>query len=371
MALKQNYDVPEWVDAKGKINEVLFCDEFVKEHPMKFVDNRFTDIYGTVPNERIKKLISDMLSPYVFAGLSRRIGGIFDYLKLYCYAESLPNCSDEIHVQNGVLKISGRFIERMDICANRLNVRYNNKADEPRVFLKFIHDLLEDEDILTLQEYLGYCLIPSTRAQAMLFIIGNGGEGKSRLGVVLKSIFGDSMIESQLHRLESDRFARANLQNKLLMVDDDLQLEAFSSTGCIKTLVTAETPVDVELKGQQSYQAKLYARFLSFGNGSPKSLYDKTEGFSRRMIILTTKPIPQDRKVDRYIADRMVEEKEGIFNWMFEGLQRLIGNSFCFTISDKTKQNNAEMMSDNCNIIEFLADENVVFFDDDRQISSM
>ncbi len=101
------------------------------------------------------------------------------------------------------------------------------------MFLKFLHDMLEDEDILTLQEYLGYCLIPSTKAQAMMFIIGNGGEGKSRIGVVMKSIFGDAMIESKLHRLESDRFARANLQNKLLMIDDDMQLEALTSTGCL------------------------------------------------------------------------------------------------------------------------------------------
>lgn len=238
------------------------------------------------------------------------------------------------------------------------------------MFLRFLSDMLEDVDIMTLQEYLGYCMIPSTKGQAMMFIVGSGGEGKSQLGIVLKAIFGDSMIESKLHRLESDRFSRANLQNKLLMTDDDMQLEALTSTGYIKNLITTETPVDIEIKGRQSFQARLYARFLCFGNGSPKALYDRTAGFGRRLIILTTKPVSNDRRTDRFIAEKMIAEKNLIFLWMFDGLKRLISNNYSFTLSDKTRRNVAEMMSENCNIIDFLSDPAAISFDG-GQISSM
>lgn len=252
-----------------------------------------------------------------------------------------------------------------------MNVRYKENQSEPKVFLQFLRDMLEDEDIVTLQEYLGYCLIPSTRGQSMLFIIGNGGEGKSRIGFVMKHIFGDSMIESKLHRLETDRFSRANLQNKLLMIDDDMQLEALTSTGYIKNLITAETPVDIEVKGQQSFQAEIYSRFLCFSNGSPKALYDRTDGFGRRLIILTTKLIPKDRIIDRYIADKMIAEKDLIFKWLFEGLQRLIKNNYCFTVSDKSKQNVSDLMSENCNVIDFLADNDTVKFGKEYKTASM
>ena len=47
--------------------------------------------------------------------------------------------------------------------------------------------------ILTLQEYLGYLLIPSTKAQKMLVMTGKGGEGKSRIGLLLKKLFGEEM----------------------------------------------------------------------------------------------------------------------------------------------------------------------------------
>lgn len=361
---------PAWLSDKGIINEMLFCKEFLEWYPIKYIDNKFITVDGVITTEKVSCLICDTLLPYIFTNIARRVKSLTDALKLYCYTDKLITCSDEIHVNNGIVKTSGRFIPEKRFCMNRLNVRYRQNTTEPVIFLKFLHDMLDDEDILTLQEYLGYCMIPSTKGQAMLFIIGNGGEGKSRIGVVMKEIFGSSMIESKLHRLESDRFSRANLQGKLLMIDDDMQLEALTSTGYIKNLITAETPVDIEIKGQQSFQANIYARFLCFGNGSPKALYDRTDGFGRRLIILTTKPIPKNREIDRFIAEKMISEKDMIFQWMLTGLQRLIQNNYCFTISDKAKQNLADMMADNCNIIDFLKDECAVSYGAEYKTSS-
>lgn len=67
----------------------------------------------------------------------------------------------------------------------------------------------------------------------------------------------------------------------------------------------------------------------------------------------------------------MIHEKDMIFHWMLEGLQRLIKNNYCFTVSDKSKRNVSDMMADNCNVIDFLKDANTVMFSEGRQISSM
>ena len=370
MGSEKHSENPEWLSEKGVINEVLFCKCFTEIYPVIYTDGRFISVDGTVPVDKLTALIGEMLIPYVFTSLARRVKVLTDAMRIYCHRDELSICPDEIHVNNGILKTSGRFIPEKRFCVNRLNVYYKHTDKQPDVFLRFLGDMLEDEDILTLQEYLGYCLIPSTKGQSMLFIIGNGGEGKSRIGIVMKSIFGDGMIESKLHRLETDRFSRANLQNKLLMIDDDMQLEALTSTGYIKNLITAETPVDIELKGQQSFQASIYSRFLCFSNGSPKALYDKTDGFGRRLIILTTKPVSPNRIVDRFIAEKMISEKDLIFNWMFSGLQRLIKNGYTFTVSEKSKKNIAEMMADNCNIIEFMNDKDAVVFGTGLRMSS-
>lgn len=357
---------PAWLEEKGKINEPLFCKELVGNYPIIFSENRFYDYNGEVSEDIISHKISEIVMPYVTNNVAAVVKRLTEALKLCCFSEPIIPKEDEIHLLNGILKTDGTWLEEIRFCVNRLNIDYNpniwNEVYYPEDFLLFLSDMLDMEDITTLQEFLGYCLIPSTKGQAMLFIIGNGGEGKSRIGIVLQEIFKSAMITGNFQRIETDKFFRYNLQNKLLMLDDDMQMNALSSTGYIKNLITAEIPVDVEAKGQQSQQAMLYSRFLCFGNGSPKALYDKSDGFARRMIILTTKPVPENRKNDPFLADKFIAEKEKIFCWMFDGLRRLIRNNFRFTISEKTRRNISEIMSDNCNIPEFLEDRGYISF---------
>lgn len=346
-----------WMIDNDKIDEIEFCHAFCAEKPLKCICGRFYGLNGEISGERLRAQIGQIIGEHIRTGFARVVNNVFEALKLYCYSEPLPLLENKIYLSNGTLSIDGKFTSENDFCLNRLNVSYDSEVlGSPEHFLHFLAELLEPQDIDTLQEYLGYCLIPSTKGQAALFIIGNGGEGKSRLGIVLHSIFGESMIFGDFHRVETDRFFRYNLVGKLLMVDDDLQLSALKSTGYIKTIITAETPIDVEAKGKQSEQATIYTRFLCFGNGSPKALYDKSEGFGRRLIILSTKPKAANRVDDPFLCDRFISEKEEIFAWLFDGLQRLIGNNFHFSLSEKTKRNIVKAAEDNCNIITFLAD---------------
>ena len=253
---------------------------------------------------------------------------------------------------------------------NRLKVRYDSHAAVPEKWISFVNDLLTETDVLTLQEYMGYCLIPTNKAQKMLLILGKGGEGKSRVGLVLRSILGDSMNTSSIQKVETNRFARADLEYKLLMVDDDMKMVALPQTSNIKTIVTLEDKMDIERKGQQSIQRPLYVRFLCFGNGSLSALYDRSYGFYRRQIILTTKERDPNRRDDRFLAEKLKAESEGIFLWCLAGLQRLIQNNYEFTISDAAKSNLEEAISDSNNIPRFLESEGYFRFKADGQITS-
>ena len=361
----------KWLSAEGKIDEREFCAEFIAAFPIKCIGGRIYSVDGEESGESIKAKIGEMIfQSGIKSGVATKTVNLYEALKLYCHSDPLPISAVEIHVQNGILNTNGKFSSQKDFCINRLNVEYVPTPGEPKHFLAYLSELLENEDIRTLQEYLGYCLIPSTKGQTALFIIGSGGEGKSRIGAVLNSIFGKAMLTGDFHRVESDRFFRYNLINKLLMVDDDMQMSALKSTGYVKSIITAETPIDVEAKGQQSHQELLYSRFLCFGNGSPKALYDKSEGFARRLLILTTKPKPPDRVNDPYIADKFIIEKNEIFLWIFKGLKRLIANNFRFTVSERARQNLADAMTENCNIIQFLADENYVLLGEGETASA-
>ena len=70
----------------------------------------------------------------------------------------------------------------------------------------------------------------------------------------MRALFGSSMANGNLTKVETNRFARADLEHTLVMVDDDMKLEALPQTNYIKTIITAELPLDLEKKSQQSYQ---------------------------------------------------------------------------------------------------------------------
>ena len=242
-------------------------------------------------------------------------------------------------------------------------MKYNEIAPTPNTWLRFLDQLLYPEDIPTLQEYMGYCLIPSTKGQKMLLLKGKGGEGKSRIGLVMQAIFGSNLKNGSIAKVENSPFARADLEHELVMVDDDMKLEALTQTHYVKAIVTAEMPMDLERKGVQSYQGQIFVRFLAFGNGDLQSLYDHSDGFYRRQLILNTKDRPAERKDDPFLAEKLCAEAEGIVLWAIEGLRRLIANAFAFTVSDRARANLTEVKKDANNILDFLSSEGYIAYE--------
>ena len=361
---------PEWYDGKH-INEALFCQYFLQLHPMKCIHGRLFTVDGMVEDEgEISQMILDEIQGSVTKGLAKTVSGLLAAIKIMAHSNPLPVETDRIHMANGIYHLDGIFTEEKTYCNNRLKVAYNPDAPQPEQWLKFLDDLLVPEDIPTLQEYLGYCLIPSTKGQKMLMLIGKGGEGKSRIGLVMRSILGDSMNTTSIQKIENNRFSRADLESKLLMVDDDMDMSALPKTNYIKSIVTAECKMDLERKGVQSYQSLLYARFLCFGNGALTALHDQSDGFFRRQIVLTTKDRPAGREDDPFLAEKLTQESEGIFLWCLEGLHRLLANNYRFTISGQAKENVETVKRSSNNVIEFLQSEGYIRFKADSEASS-
>ena len=361
---------PVWLDDKS-VNEIIFCEEFLSEHRIICINNQFIGFDGVIEDICIEKLIYEKLKPYIQKGVAGKVKQLCQALKLDAHYEEIVPDMNEIHLLNGTLRAdTGEFSQEKKFCFGRINNCYNANASPPEKFLSFLSELLIPEDILTLQEWFGYLLIPSTKAQKMLTMIGNGGEGKSRIGVLLKNIYGRTMSTGNLYTLETNRFARAALENAYLFLDDDMIMDKLSETNVLKTIITNEGKMLIEKKGIQPYSANIYAKLMSFGNGSLKSLTDKSDGFFRRQIIITTKPKPENRVDDPFLVEKFISEKEGILLWSLEGLQRLMNNNFRITISERTAENLRNSMKDNSNIISFLEDEQFVKFDPSLECST-
>ncbi len=335
------------------------------------IHDTFFTVNGRITDEnRLKKYIHDKIKPYWTSGIAKKTANLIDVLRVESYSTPLPLHTDRIHMKNGTLFLDGTFTESKEYCTNRLPVKYRKNAPLPAKWLQFLSELLYPEDINTLQEYMGYCLIPSTKGQRMLFLTGKGGEGKSRVGLVMRSLLGISMSTGNIAKVEISPFARADLEHELLMVDDDMKLEALPQTNYTKSIVTAELPMDLERKGKQSYQGRLYVRFMVFGNGTMRSLHDRSEGFFRRQLILSVRDKPADREDDPFVAEKMCGEVEGILLWALEGLKRLIANNYKFTISQRTQENMESAVKDGNNIIEFMESSGYIDLRMDAGITS-
>ena len=143
---------PDWYNGK-KIDEVQFGRAFLEQWPLKCVNGTLYTLDGPVEDEsEIKQRILENIEEYVTSGLSKKVTNILETIKLLAFSDPFPIEQDCIHFQNGVYHLpDGSFQESRLFCQNRLPVKYDPKAASPDRWLTFLHELLDDADIPTLQ----------------------------------------------------------------------------------------------------------------------------------------------------------------------------------------------------------------------------
>lgn len=366
----QSADTPSWY-AGNKLNESEFVKEYLKGKDIRCIFGKLFDMEGEIETESFKKEIYGLIKPYITTGLAKKTDSLLAAIKIETMQNDLPIVEDRIDFHNGTFYAKkGEFTDEKEFAINRLPVDYNENASSPNRWFRYITELLYPEDIPVLQEYMGYMMTSSTRAQKMMMIIGKGGEGKSVLGEVLSRMLGRNMNIGSFAKLASNRFATADLVLKLGFLDDDMTTEALKDTSKLKTLVTLKTLTDVERKGEQSTQEKLYAKLLGLGNIVLVSLYDKSEGFFRRQLIIKTRPRDPDRVDDRNLPEELETELEGIVMWALDGLIRLIENDYTFTESSRIVDNLEEAKRESNNVIDFLESEGYISFEENASVST-
>ena len=81
---------------------------------------------------------------------------------------------------------------------NRLPIAYVPEAPAPTRWLQFLNELLYEEDIPALQEYIGYCLLPVTKAQKMLLMVGKGGVTENVLSEAARQLEARELVKGRV-----------------------------------------------------------------------------------------------------------------------------------------------------------------------------
>jgi len=256
---------------------------------------------------------------------SSRIRETIEYIQRECWREvnwdpddGLVNCS------NGLLDWRTETLhphtpERMSRI--QIPVAWDARARCPEIE-EFLATVVAPDSIDILLEYLGYCLVPHTRFQRALLLVGRGGDGKSTWLEVVRALLGSQNVTSvSLQDLSTHKYKRAMLFGKVANICADLPHAPVEDSGIFKALVSGDM-IDAERKFQPPFQFRPFAKLLFSANELPATA-DVTDAWFRRWIIIRFER--RFAQADPRLIERMTTPTElsGLLRHAVEALRRL------------------------------------------------
>lgn len=244
-----------------------------------------------------------------------------------------------INLQNGTFvfglnDLGLRGYSKEDRLKYILPFEYKEDAKCP-LFIRYLSRVLPDSKLQNiLSEFIAYCFTSnsSLKLEKALILKGSGANGKSVFFEIVKALMGEQNISHySLKNLTEERgIYRAKIQNKLLNYSSELGKNLETST--FKQLVSGE-PVDARKLYNDPVTITNYARLMFNANELPSDI-ENNDGFFRRFLIVPFDVTIPEGERDPDLSKKIIsEELSGIFNWVLEGLKRLLVNK-SFTSSD-------------------------------------
>jgi P4 family phage/plasmid primase-like protien len=179
----------------------------------------------------------------------------------------------------------------------------------------------DTEKASVLQEFAGYCLYPKILFPCALFQIGSGRNGKGIVEKVLCAMLGrENVSHISLARLE-ETFGPVEIQDKLLNSCGETETRPLEVTNFKK--IAAGDEVQAQRKYLPDVKFTPFAKHLISMNSFP-GVKEKTDAFFRRIIVLEYKQKFEGLADDKRLADKLIQELDGIFAWAFDGLKRVL-----------------------------------------------
>src|SRR5690606_17645206 len=194
------------------------------------------------------------------------------------------------------------------------------------------------------------------KLEKVLLLFGTGANGKSVLFEILMALLGAQNVANySLQSLTAENGnSRAMLVNKLLNYASEINGKLESNI--FKLLISGE-PVEARLLYKNTQIISDYARFMFNCNELPKEV-ENTNAFFRRFIILPFRVTIPPNKQDKELSSRIIEtELSGVFNWVLNGLTRLLKNKD-FTQSSIVQNEVLQYQKESDSVMMFLEDEN-------------
>jgi putative DNA primase/helicase len=198
-----------------------------------------------------------------------------------------------------------------------------------------------------------------------MLLNGTGQNGKSTLLTLIGRFFGPLNVSGEsLDRLLNERFAPANLYQKLVNVDADLSGDILlRNTGKLKKL-TGNDEFPAEFKYKPAFKFRNHAKLIFSCNEIPEC-NDKTDAFFRRLIIINFIQQFLGDKEDPNLIDKLTTEQElsGLLYELLTRLPRVLEKGIRRT-TNKSMEETYDKYVRGSNPIQYFAEKAIAHGDD-------
>lgn len=269
-----------------------------------------------------------------------------------------------LNLQNGTLEIykgkaTLRLPKRSDFLTYKMNYIYEPTAEAP-LFRKYLDRVLPEKDRQQLLAiYTAYIMVPGLKWQKVLFMTGDGNNGKSVFVQILKYLIGPDNTEE----LTVDVLTQPNskylvhLEHKLLNISDDNSQVEIMDTGVFKKLARGSA-VPVNIMHKHGRVMTDYAKTIVTCNRLPKTK-DYSEGFFRSFMALPFSQRIEAEERDPKLADKIIQQElPGVLNWALSQMEFLMHHTG-FPELEAATEAVEEYRTEASSVMSFIEDNNV------------
>lgn len=290
------------------------------------------------------------------------------FASAYLPVPSIDKTKVLINLQGGTFVIKAsqqidaqqRGFKQSDFLTYQLPFSYSKEAQAP-IFNAFLNRVLpEAEKQKLLAEYLGYLFIRHgsniLKEERILVLFGSGANGKSVIFEILRALLGtENMSNYSLESLtDTNGYYRAQIDTKILNYASEISEKMNNDR--FKLMASGE-PIEARHPSGRAMILDQYAKLMFNCNVLPRET-EKTHGYFRRFLIIPFEvEIPEAEQNKRLHSEIIEAELPGVFNWILEGLTRLLENRG-FTECESSNKALAKYRLETDNVRLFVDEEN-------------
>lgn len=343
--------------------EILNNYPHLKKNEIGMVFNYENGVYKMITDLQLSSMVlnglyEDMLWNY------RTKRNVAD--KVACLLSIIPDLeiTDDkgqiLNLKNGLLNIyTGELKSHTPqfVSLIQFPTEYDPKAECP-VWIScvkaWMEGVEEEEKTRLLKQFAGYCLTSSMQHDKALFLVGDGGNGKSTFVDTIAMVIGhESTSHIDLEGLYG-QYGMKGLIGKRLNIIEEVQGNYYQSNK-LKKLISGE-PVTIDVKYKDQFSFRPQAKFIFAVNIMPR-VDDTSIATERRICAVQFKNNFRDNPNTRLRSDRglLAQELSGILNWMIEGARDL-EKSGGFLITREQVATMSEYRQENSSVEGFIAE---------------